>query len=218
MSQINSMNHYVVIKWLGHACFKVTGDGYSIVLDPYEDNYVPGFGVLRVTANQVLCSHEHHDHGYTEAVEIQSFEGECPWHIRNVDSWHDEQEGALRGANRIHILELDNLRIVHMGDQGCLLTDEQITAICKPDVLLIPVGGFYTIDAPTAKQIADRLKARVIIPMHYQGEGFGFDVLGTVGAFTDLYDQVVYYDSNSITIDAGTEAQVAVLKKWNETE
>lgn len=212
------MNNSVVIQWLGHACFKVTGMGYAIILDPYEDNYVPGFGVLRAAAHKVLCSHEHNDHAYTAAVDIRAFEGDCPWHIRHVDSWHDDQEGALRGTNRIHILELDNLRIVHLGDQGCLLTGDQLDIIGKPDVLLIPVGGFYTIDALTAKQIADKLEARVIIPMHYQGQDFGFDVLGSVEQFTDLYNMAVYYDSDSIKIDAETEAQVAVLKKWNQTK
>lgn len=210
------MNNSVVIQWLGHACFKLTGGGYAVILDPYKDNSVPGFGALRVAANQVLCSHEHFDHGYKAAVSIQAFEGECPWHIRYVDSWHDEQEGALRGPNRIHILELDNLRIVHLGDQGCLLTGEQLAVIGKPDVLMIPVGGYYTIDAPTAKQIADTLEAKVIIPMHYRGEGFGLEVLGSVEAFTDLYDMVVYYDSDAIEIDPETEAQVAVMGKWNE--
>lgn len=212
------MNNFVVIQWLGHACFKVIGHGYAIILDPYEDHSVPGLGVLRSAAHQVLCSHAHHDHGYIEAVELQAFEGDCPWHIRHVDSWHDDQNGALRGTNRIHILELDNLRIVHLGDQGCLLTEEQLAMIGKPDVLLIPVGGFYTIDALTAKQIADKLEARVIIPMHYQGQDFGFDVLGSVEEFTVLYDMAACYDSDSIKIDAETEAQVAVLVKWNENE
>lgn len=212
------MNEAVIISWLGHACFKITGGGYSIVLDPYTDDYVPGFGAVRTTASEVLCSHGHRDHSSREAVTLEPFSGLSPWLVSTVDSYHDEQQGALRGANRIHILEYGGQRIVHMGDQGCLLTEEQLARIGRPDVLLLPIGGFYTIDAITAKTIADQLHARIIIPMHYRSERFGFDVVATLDDFADSYDMVVYYDSDSIEVGPDTEEQVAVLERWNETQ
>lgn len=207
------------IQWLGHACFKLTGNGYSIVIDPYADGYVPGFGTMRTSANQVICSHEHQDHGFREGVAPEPWGRENPWRIQIVDSWHDDRKGALRGANKIHILDCDDLRAVHLGDLGCMLTDEQFEAVGAPDILMIPVGGYYTIDAPLAKAIADRVKANLIIPMHYRSDRFGFDVLGTVGQFLELYPKdkpVRCCDGDQIEVSKTTGEQIVIFNQWNQ--
>lgn len=175
------------IKYCGHACFKIESGDRSIVFDPYEDGYVKGYGNIRESAVQVLCSHGHRDHTGTDCVRLIPGRETA---VETVECFHDDVHGAKRGKNLIHIVEMDGLRIVHMGDLGHMLSGEQIERIGKPDVLMIPVGGFFTIDAETAKAVAGKLGARVIIPMHYRLGSAGYDVIAELPDFTELYDTV----------------------------
>lgn len=202
----------IQLEWLGHSCFRIEADGYGIVIDPYEDHNVPGLTLKGAEANQVLCSHEHHDHNARDKVKILPEEGKNPWDITALSTWHDDQQGALRGENLIHILKCGELRIVHLGDLGCELTQEQLEQLKEADVLLIPVGGFYTIDAAQAKALTDQINPCVTIPMHYRGDGFGYDVIGTVEEFLALSGPNLRYDSGKIEIKKGMPHQVAVLQ------
>lgn len=199
------------ITWLGHACFKVESGEYAVVIDPYEDNYVAGLGKIRETADKVLCTHGHRDHNYVEAVTLQEKWGR-PFEVTAIPTWHDDKQGALRGENTMYILDNGSLRVAHLGDLGCDLTEEQEKQLGGLDAVMIPVGGYYTIDARQAKQVVDRIRPRVVIPMHYRGGDFGYDVLGTLDEFTDLCDVVVEYPGNELEIFADTEPHVAVLK------
>lgn len=201
----------VRITWLGHACFLVESDGYTILLDPYQDGYVPGLTPIRTEADQVICSHGHADHNAAEVASIKA-NGTSPFQITAIDTWHDDQQGALRGKNRIHILDNGCLKVAHLGDLGCELTPEQKAQLTGLDAVMVPVGGYYTIDAVQAKQLMDELCPKVIIPMHYRSEQFGYDVLGTLDLFTDLCDLVVEYPGNELEITSDTEAHVAVLQ------
>ena len=98
----------------------------------------------------------------------------------------------------IRVFDFDGFKVAHFGDLGHILNDEQISRIGDVDVALLPVGGFYTIDAPTAKEVAQQVKAKVIIPMHYRTDKFGFDVIGTLDEFTKLYDNVTYTGSDTV--------------------
>ncbi len=206
MEEKNTM----IITWLGHACFKIEYDQYAIVIDPYADNYVPGLGCIRETANQVLCSHGHNDHNFEAAVTIEPKE-DCPFTITTIDTYHDDQNGTLRGNNKIHIFEADGLKAAHLGDLGCELTDEQKEHLKNLDAVMIPVGGFYTIDAAQAKKLTDEIQPRVIIPMHYRGKNFGYEAIGNVEQFTDLCDLVVEYPENYLALNKETQAHTAVL-------
>lgn len=202
------------IAYLGHSCFKITSEGYEIILDPYQDKSVPGYLPLHEQADQVLCSHEHRDHGAADQVELRS--GVIsPFVVETIQTWHDEQGGALRGENTIHILDDGHTRIAHLGDLGCQLLPEQKERLRKLDALLLPVGGFYTIDAEQAKALAEELEARVVIPMHYRGSSFGYDVIGSVDAYTDLCTDVVRYSGNELELTAETVKQTAVLTARN---
>lgn len=207
--------HAVKITWLGHACFKVEFGDYAVVIDPYQDNYVFGFGVVRETAQMVLCSHDHADHNYIEAVKVVPKEP-APIHVDTISVFHDDHEGSLRGKNTIHILDDGELRVAHLGDIGCELTAEQKEKLSGLDAVMIPVGGYYTIDAVQAKKLVDEIRPRVVIPMHYRGEKFGYDVLGTLNQFTDLCDVVVDYPGAALEVSKETQPHVAVLKYENE--
>lgn len=202
----------IIITWNGHSCFTVSADGYSIVLDPYAPDSVPGLPALSLAGDQVLCSHEHGDHGYREAVQISGASRKNPFHILKIDTYHDDQKGTLRGENRIHILEAGGIRIAHMGDLGCMLKGEQLDQLKNLDAILIPVGGYYTIDAVQAYELVQMISPRIVIPMHYRSDTFGYPVLGRLERYTELCKNVVVYDSNVMVIDADTRPQTAVLQ------
>ena len=187
----------VTIQWLGHSCFKLTWDDWSAVLDPYQDGSVPGLDNLQVSAIDVFCSHGHYDHGAAEVVKQIKMAAPAP-KITRVNSFHDNENGTKRGENIIRVFDFDGFKVAHFGDLGHVLSDEQVSRIGDVDVALLPVGGFYTIDAPTAKKVARQVKAKVIIPMHYRTDKFGFDVIGTLDEFTKLYDDVTYTGSDTV--------------------
>ena len=197
------------IQWHGHSCFEVTTEGYTVVFDPYEDGKVPGCGPLRLSADAVFCSHEHGDHNARGLVKLSGLD--CPLQVETVTSFHDDKKGALRGSNTIHILHGEGMRLVHLGDLGHELTGPALEAVKGADAILIPVGGYYTIDAATAKKTADAIGARVVIPMHYRLGKMGFDVIGTLDQFTGLCDNVRTYESDTFELRADTPAQTAVL-------
>ena len=164
----------MTLQWLGHSCFAITlDDGHVIVTDPYDDSV--GYPPLHVKADLVLSSHGHFDHNYFAAVEgapeIINAPGEFEVpgaRIIGVPSFHDDAKGKNRGANLIFVIEADGLRIVHLGDLGHLPeTPAQKAAVSNADVLLIPIGGFFTIDTPTAVKLIETYRPRCAIAMHY---------------------------------------------------
>ncbi len=186
------------LTWYGHSCFLLeTGDG-SVVFDPYEPGSVPGSDLPALTADAVLCSHDHSDHNYAAGVTLTR---RTPsFTVEILDCFHDEARGSLRGTNKIHVVNADGLRIAHLGDLGHMLSDEQFAKLGKIDVLLIPVGGYFTIDATAARKIADRIQPAVVIPMHYRGEGYGYEVIDTVLPFLSLSDHVRKAASNTVVL------------------
>ena len=172
----------VKIEYLGHACFLVD-DG--LVIDPYKDGSVPGLSPLRVKAAKVICTHGHADHSGVECVELDG--GECNLKISEVASFHDDRGGTLRGPNTIFVVTSSSKeRLVHLGDLGHFPNEEQLTAILDADYLLIPVGGYYTIDAATAVKICEAARPKCIIPMHYRTDVSGYPELATVDEFVEL--------------------------------
>lgn len=172
------------ITWLGHSCFRLEQDDDRIVLDPYQG--VAGYPDLQVQAHEVLCSHQHFDHNFTEAVTLLSRPAshpESPFSIRTVSVFHDDQNGALRGENKIHILTADQITVAHLGDLGHLLSNQKLSEIGPVDILLIPVGGFYTINAAEAKAVCDAIQAPYIIPMHYRHAPYGLPEISGVEDF-----------------------------------
>ena len=171
------------ITYHGHACFTVEYEGYSIVLDPFKG--VRGFKDTDLEANEVLCSHGHFDHAYTDGVRIK--EGrKSPFDVRMIDCFHDDKEGAARGTNKITVLSAGGKSAAHFGDLGHMLSDEQVDKLKGLDCIMIPVCGFFTINAEQAVEIIRKIEPKTIIPMHYKDGDKGLEMVGTVEQFMDL--------------------------------
>ena len=198
------------ITWLGHSCFCLEEAGYRIVLDPFSQ--VPGLADTLTEAHKVLCSHDHFDHNHADGVTLLA-DAPCPFAIRTVDVFHDDQGGALRGENRIHILSAGGVTAVHLGDLGHQLTAEQAAAIGRCDALMVPIGGVYTVDPAGAKAVVEQLKPRIIIPMHYKDGSRGLQELQPLSDFLALFTAppVRRYGGPSMALTADTPAQIAVL-------
>lgn len=170
------------LRYCGHSTFCLTTGGTTIMVDPFNDDI--GYPKPRVAPDAVIISHEHFDHnnvgliqGSPKIIRGLADEGKN-WaklddrvgsvRITGVPTYHDAEQGAARGKNTVTILEVEGMRVVHLGDLGHLLSDEQVKAIGKVDVLMIPVGGHYTIGPAEADQVIAQLKPRVVIPMHFK--------------------------------------------------
>ncbi|NLL90852.1 MAG: MBL fold metallo-hydrolase [Ruminococcaceae bacterium] len=203
----------IKITWHGHACFTLEKDGFTVAIDPYNHAMVR-YPVLKLTANEVYASHNHDDHNYFEAVELVTAKsGKSPFTVRKVENYHDHEEGAKRGKNIIHIFESDGISIAHMGDTGNLLNESQLEEFGSCDVILLPVGGFYTVDAAEAMQIAKKVSAKLIIPMHYRTEKYGLEKVDSVDGFLELADRPVeIYNTDTFILEGEVPRLVAVLE------
>ena len=160
------------IEWIGHACFRMTAqDGTVAITDPYDESV--GIEMIPLRADLITMSHEHHDHnetcmiaGHPVIARGPQLAGVGSISSRAVNSWHDDVQGEKRGFNMVRIFGIDGLKIVHMGDQGCMPDEDVLEAIKDADVMMIPVGGTYTVDAQGAKAIVDLAKPACVIPMH----------------------------------------------------
>jgi len=175
------------ITWLGQSCFKLQDkigpDGVLLVTDPYNDD--TGLKMPRFEADMVTVSHDHHDHNNLGAIRGNPFiidtAGEYEMKgvfIEGVESWHDDKEGKERGKNIIYRIEMEDISITHLGDLGHTLDAKQLEKLEGTDILLIPVGGKYTINAAKAVEVISQIEPRIVIPMHYKIPGLKIDVDG----------------------------------------
>lgn len=181
------------IQYLGHSCFKLTeSTGTTIVTDPFKN---VGYELPEnVTANAVTVSHHHYDHDNVSAIvgKPTVIEGDGFYELPGVEitgikSYHDDKEGMLRGENTIFKFRMDGLDICHLGDLGEECSAELIELLLPVNILLIPVGGNYTIDAKLAKEYVDRIMPEIVIPMHYKTRNLSID-LDKAQEFLDLFD------------------------------
>ena len=198
----------MIIKPLGHSCFLLEeSTGTKIVTDPYSSDI--GISMPPVSADAVTVSHAHYDHNNVKAVSGDpliinrpgSFEVKGV-HIIGIDTKHDGENGRLRGSNIVFNFRMDGVNICHLGDVGHGPCPLMIEAIGPVDILLVPVGGNYTIDAELAKEYVDRLMPSVVIPMHYKTEGIELDI-DDADAFLDYFDKdaIEYVDGESVEFD-----------------
>lgn len=162
------------IEWKGHSSFLLTSEtGKKVLTDPFDERV--GLPVPNVDVDVVTVSHQHGDHNATGLLPGTPIVAEdlgkhvvAGIEVKGIGAYHDGEEGKQRGNNTIFVITLDGINVCHLGDLGHLLTAQQVSDIGKVDVLLVPVGGFYTIDAKQAYAIVQQLQPAVIVPMHYK--------------------------------------------------
>lgn len=183
----------MLITYHGHAEFLIeTANGYRILTDPYDAK--TGYPMRSVAADAVTMSHSHADHTEVSKVKgspvlIREAGARAPAagiHIRGIASWHDDAQGAKRGPNTCFFIQTEGLTIAHLGDLGEMPNEQLAEALKTADLVLLPVGGHYTIDAEQAAAIVRASGARIAIPMHYRNNLGGYDVIATVDGFADL--------------------------------
>ncbi len=208
------------IKYLGHASFIITSDeGIKIITDPYVTGGALSYGEIKESDDIVTVSHDHADHNNAAAVQgnpqvvggtakVKEIE------FKGIPCYHDDAGGRLRGKNTILCFEVDGIRVCHLGDLGHQLSEGQVAELGEIDILLIPVGGFYTIDAKLAGQLCDRLKPKVVIPMHYKTAKCAFPIAG-VDEFLRGKKEVSRLDASQVEFKPGElppSTQIIVLK------
>ena len=175
------------IKWLGHSAFLLTSEnGTRILTDPYESGSyggAVGYKPIKEQVDIVTASHSHEDHYYIkdlpEGFECITDPGKHEVKgitITGIKTYHDTSSGKERGRNIVFVIEVDGIRVCHLGDLGHLLSDDQVSAIGKVDVLLLPVGGFYTIGPKEALSVMKALSPAITIPMHFKTDVLGFPI------------------------------------------
>jgi len=208
----------VTIKWFGHSCFLISLDEeVRIVIDPFDNSV--GYPVPDVAADICLVSHDHFDHncvsvvkGNPEVVKGKGKKKAKDVNFKGLGAFHDEKQGSLRGENTIFMWELGGIRFAHVGDLGTELSQDQITQMGSVDVLFVPTGGYYTIDARTADKVISSLNPRVVIPMHYKTPVMGpnFPIAG-VDEFLKGKENVVKVGKNSVTFTKETLPQKTTI-------
>ena len=212
------------IKWYGHAAFKLTtGPGVHIIIDPYQSGAFDGaltYGKITDEADVVLITHDHDDHNYTGDIKgtfvlIKSAGAREVKGVRITafPSYHDGSKGKERGDNLLFVIEADGLRVAHLGDLGHTLSKEAADELGPIDVLLLPVGGLFTIDPAEATKVMEGIHPAVTIPMHYKTEKCGFPV-APVEAFTEGKERVRKTDAHEMEFSKETlpkEPEILVL-------
>jgi len=194
------------IRWHGHACWEITNDK-TLITDPHDGRSI-GIPAPSVLGDIILVSHDHYDHNSAKSVEksgskiitdsrkrtVDDVE------INGIDSYHDEDAGAKRGNNIMFKFKMDEINFCHLGDLGHDLDEESINKIGDVDVLFIPVGGNFTIDAEKAWEIIKKIKPKIVIPMHYKIGGLSLPITG-IDPFLEMNKYKVLHVGNEIDIE-----------------
>ena len=212
------------ITFLGHSSFRIKGKNAILVADPYDPSKV-GFAYKGVSGDLVTISHQHNDHNQSELVKgtHRVIDGPGEYEIMGVSiigisTFHDNKKGELRGKNTVYVIEIDNLRLAHLGDLGHQLSDKELQIMGSIDIVMIPVGGEYTLNVQAAVEVARAIEAKITIPMHYQMKGLNKKTFGKLTDAThftrDLGLPVEKLNKLAIKRDSlGEENKVVILEK-----
>ncbi len=210
------------ITWYGQSCFKLKGKTTSVILDPFDPEMVGLKHPKDFSAPLVLVSHNHGDHNHAQTVTDQKLLLEGPGEyefmgvtVTGTSTFHDDTQGSERGINTVYNLIIDGINVVHLGDLGHTLTEPQVNEIGNADIVLIPVGGTYTINAKTAAEVVAQLEPKLVIPMHYQIDGLKIELEPVDNFLKEMGSEAVTPVAKlSITKDKlPEETQVVVLSK-----
>lgn len=208
------------LTWYGHSCFLLTSESdYSILTDPCDQD--TGYELHDLVCDAVTISHEHRDHNCLAIVAGtptilrtpgDHLAGEIS--VMGFNSYHDDASGAHRGENIVFLYQIDGLKVLHLGDLGHMLSDEIVETIGDVDILLAPIGGVDTINAKIATELADRLHAKVLIPMHYKTPALHFNIEGLEPLLAANASRRVHHlnaNTASLTHDTLGERRLLIL-------
>jgi L-ascorbate metabolism protein UlaG (beta-lactamase superfamily) len=211
------------ISFIGHACFKIKGKDLTIVVDPYSPDST-GYKLPKLSADVVLTTHDHKDHNFVEGVSdhrmVINGAGEYELSeafVMGIDTYHDEKSGEERGKNTIYLIDIDGFTVLHLGDLGHELSKQTLEKLSDVDVLLIPVGGNYTIDAETAVKVISSVEPGIVVPMHYKTSDLKNIELATLDKFLDemgVEGEVTKVDKLKVKSksDIPEETEVVIIK------
>jgi L-ascorbate metabolism protein UlaG (beta-lactamase superfamily) len=202
------------LTYYGHSSFLVeTGDGTRVILDPYRSGCYDGalrYAAIDEPADVVIATHEHDDHGATDTIPGNPLvlvhptsETVGTLHVEGVQVAHDEAGGSKRGRNTIVVLDDGDIRLIHLGDLGHLLDEAAVEAIGRVDVLIVPVGGFFTIDETEAAAVVESLDPRIVIPVHYKTDKVDFPI-ATVDGFLKTQGNVQRSAASTLEVTGDT--------------
>jgi len=184
------------IEWKGHASFLLISEkGKRVLTDPFDKHV--GYPLPNIKVDVATVSHQHGDHNYTDLLPgkpvIIEGAGEHEADgimIKGVATYHDPEQGKKRGKNTVFVIRLDELNICHLGDLGHLLTSKQVSDIGQVDILFVPVGGFFTINAGEAYEVVQQLRPALVLPMHYKLDDRVTLPIAPVDEFLSLFPKV----------------------------
>ncbi|KXB02114.1 hypothetical protein AKJ43_02455 [candidate division MSBL1 archaeon SCGC-AAA261D19] len=207
----------VSLNWYGQACFEISNSS-TVVTDPHDGDSI-GLGAPQLEADIVTVSHDHYDHSSgvelvskaaTVTVEESGEEVVGGVNIRGFESYHDKSEGEERGKNLIFTIDLDGIRICHLGDLGHMLDSEKIEQLGDVDVLLTPVGGNFTIDGSEAAEITEEIDPQVVVPMHYKINGLQVPISGSEEFLDSLNEEYGLEERGELRLKALPEEKKVV--------
>ncbi len=210
------------ISYLGHSSFKLKGKDVTLITDPFDPSI--GLKFPKVSADLVTVSHDHDDHNKAELVKDAKrvISGPGEYDVQGVSiigmaTYHDDEKGKLRGRNTVYLIEIDGVKVVHLGDLGHELTEKQVEYLGEVNVLFIPVGGHYTVGSDVAVKIAQNIEANITIPMHYQTAGLDPNTFKDLEGYEEFAKKmelpVEVMDKLSVKPDSfGEEQKIVVLK------
>jgi len=212
----------VKIKWLGHSSFMVTAaDGTKIITDPYDVGMGLSYDAIREAADVVTIGHKHPDHdnvavvkGKPQVVDATGSQTAQGIDFKGIATYHDTSQGSERGQNTVFCFTVDGIRVCHSSDLGHRFSDKQLAELGDIDVLLIPVGGFYTIDAEAATEICEQVKPKVVIPMHYKTDKCAYPIAGVEDFLKDKV-RIKMMDASEVELKKGQlpkATEIVVLK------
>ena len=214
----------MLLHWYGHACFLLSSADTKIMTDPFNEKV--GYRLPEDKPDYVTVSHDHHDHssvglvhGTPQVKRTPESEKLGDFLVYGIESHHDPEGGTKRGQNIIFVFEHEGVRLAHLGDLGHTLSSEQLIALGRVDVLLIPVGGVYTIDAKAACQVIKQVGPRLVVPMHYNTRDLSI-ALGEVQEFCDAFSNTVFSGQCTLNLTPNTlpsEQQVVVMEYCNKS-
>jgi len=212
------------ITYIGHSCFKIKDKTISLVIDPYDPKI--GYKLPKLSCDVLLVTHDHFDHNNIAGVSDYrllidgpgEYEvGGCFIYGKSVS--HDEKDGAERGKSTMYLINVDGIDILHLGDLGCELSQEDLEKIPNVDVLMIPVGGKYTIDAKTAVKVISAIEPSYVLPMHYNTPDLtGIEGLSGIDEFLDEMgvENGIKKDLDKLVLNSKSESleetEVIILK------